>query len=387
MGVTSTGLTIPTLVELQENAVAEFRRDVDPDLDTSVEEPVGQINGVVMREARRVFETIQQVKGALDPASAEGTHLGNVGRLSGTQRRPARASTAGVTLDLDASKVIRAGALISHEDDETVVFRLDADVTATGAGTYTGTATCIETGPTVAVAGKLTVIRSPQSGWNSVTNALDAVTGQDQESDTAYRIRRELQLQQPGSATPGGVRSDVLDAGAVNVQVLENGSGKVDANGLLPWSIEVVVYDGTVAGTALTDDQIAQAIYDTRGAGTRTLGTSEGDATQPDGTTFAVKFSRPATVDIYMVGVGVGTFDADLVKASLVDYAHGDGGIQLPGVDLTTLLYKARCLTVSGVTDVTTLFVGRTASPTSEGNLVLAPREIAALDTSRIDFT
>ncbi len=50
--------------------------------------------------------------------------------------------------------------------------------------------TCTETGATFASAGNLSVIDTPVSGWDSVTNAEDAVVGRDVETDTAALQRR-----------------------------------------------------------------------------------------------------------------------------------------------------------------------------------------------------
>lgn len=62
---------------------------------------------------------------------------------------------------------------------------------AQAAGT---TATCTQTGPNFVPAGFLTVIGSPISGWNAVTNPLDCITGSNIETDTEALARRELSL-------------------------------------------------------------------------------------------------------------------------------------------------------------------------------------------------
>lgn len=58
----------------------------------------------------------------------------------------------------------------------------------------TGSATCTETGPNFVKAGTLTVIGSPTSGWTSVTNQLDCITGSNTESDTDALTRRDTLL-------------------------------------------------------------------------------------------------------------------------------------------------------------------------------------------------
>jgi hypothetical protein len=51
-------------------------------------------------------------------------------------------------------------------------------------------ATCIVNGPNFVAAGFLNSIGSPTSGWASVTNPLDCITGRNEEGDTAALTRR-----------------------------------------------------------------------------------------------------------------------------------------------------------------------------------------------------
>ena len=385
MPLSSTGLTIPTLEELNDTTVADQRTNIDSNIDTNTEEPVGQLNGTYLPKLRELYETLQQINNSLDPANSEGMRLDTTCSLTGTQRRGPKFSFAPLTLDLDASTTIFAGSIVTHSDDPTIRFILDANITSTTAGDYTARFTSDIAGEISAVAGKLTVIATPVAGWNSATNALDAVLGRNIESDTALRIRRELQLQRIGSATPDGIRSDVLDNDdAVSVQVFENDSDTQDKDGRPAWTIEVVVYDGTTNGTLLSSTDIAQAIYDSRAAGTRTFGNTSGIATKSDGTTKTIFFSRPVEREIFVELTATGSGDPALVKAALVDLANGEAGIQLPGVDVISLRYEAEPLTVEGVTNVTAFAIGFSASPSSSADLAIGVREIAAFDTSRI---
>lgn len=388
MTVDASGLTIPTIEELLADTVAEQRANVDSNIDTDTEEPVGQLNGVYIPKVRELYETLQIVNNALDPFNAEGMALATVCSLTGTQRRPVKFSFADVTLGLDAGATVFKGSIVQHSDDPSIRFLSDLDVTAGLAGDYIIRFTCDTPGDISAVAGKLSVIASPVSGWNTATNATDATRGNDIESDTALRIRRELQLQRIGSATPDGIRSDVLDLDdAVSVQVYENDTEEIDSNGLRPWSIEVVVYDGTPGGSALDRDLIAQSIYDSRAAATDTFGNTSGTAIKADGDEKKIKFSRPVEKLVWIELTVTGSFDPDLVKAALVNLANGPAGIQLPGVDVISLRYEAEPLNVPGVTNVTAFAIGFTASPTADADLIIGVRDIAALDTSRIIVT
>lgn len=58
----------------------------------------------------------------------------------------------------------------------------------------TGSATCTVNGPNVVPSGSLSVIGTPVSGWTSVTNPLDCITGSLIETDTEALARRNTLL-------------------------------------------------------------------------------------------------------------------------------------------------------------------------------------------------
>lgn len=81
------------------------------------------------------------------------------------------------------------------------VTNTNVSTTITGAKAQgIGSATCTTTGPNFVAANTLTVIGSPVSGWASVTNQLDCLTGTNVEDDTQALTRRanELALQANG---------------------------------------------------------------------------------------------------------------------------------------------------------------------------------------------
>lgn len=77
----------------------------------------------------------------------------------------------------------------------TTVINVAAKTTVIGAPAEgVGAATCTVNGPNFVSAGFLTVIGSPVSGWASVNNPLDCITGSNLESDTAALARRSTLL-------------------------------------------------------------------------------------------------------------------------------------------------------------------------------------------------
>lgn len=79
--------------------------------------------------------------------------------------------------------------------DGTVVINVNIANGTTGAPAQVVTsATCTVTGPNFVPANYLNIIGSPISGWTSVNNPLDCITGADQETDTAALARRATLL-------------------------------------------------------------------------------------------------------------------------------------------------------------------------------------------------
>lgn len=86
-----------------------------------------------------------------------------------------------------------------------------------------GTATCAVTGPNAVLAGQLTTIGSPVSGWASVTNELDVLKGSDTEKDLAALARRSTLL----AAQASGPLQSIIErvqkvAGVTNVSGFAN---------------------------------------------------------------------------------------------------------------------------------------------------------------------
>ncbi len=129
-----------------------------------------------------------------------------------------------------------------------------------------------ETGPVLALAGRLTRIETPLSGWDRLYNAEDAELGRDRESDTALRARlsrsRYLLASGVAGAIEARLRQDI--PGVRAARVVEN-DADVDVDGRPPHSFEVVVDANTDAETGLA---VAQLIESLRPAGVAAVSTA-----------------------------------------------------------------------------------------------------------------
>jgi hypothetical protein len=396
-GVTPAGFVPKTLDVILADIVARLKASsaVGPAQDYSTTAPLGQIVGALASEIAEVWELGQGVYNSGDPEAVEGVPQDQLYSLTGSERIAARASTCVCTLNLDPGITVAEGSQISVDGRPDLTFTLDADVTNSGgsAADFPGSFTCTATGPITANAGTLTVIDTAVSGWNSVTNAADAVLGRDAANAIEYRQRWSDERAQRGSTTVSAIRAALLDtettpafATIETVLVLENKLDTADANGLPPHSVEAILDDGPIP--SVDDDAIAQVIWD-RGAsaGINTHGNTSGTATDSEGVEHVVYFSRVTRRPVYVRlavtrGAAYPTNGDALVSAAIV----AAGNALKVEEDVIALYMRFQAFSVAGVVDVPTFHLAFTILPTEGDNLTVGYRERATFDTTQIGF-
>lgn len=243
--------------------------------------------------------------------------------------------------------------------------------------------TAQQSGPFLALAGTLTVIETPVAGWNGVWNLLDALVGANLEGDPALRIRREVELEGDADAAPNAIRAKVLKVGentdnpVTACTVFQNTTMTVDANGLPPKSVEVLVQGGV-------DADILQTVFDTVAGGIETVGNQSGNVTDDGENIQLVKFSRANLLLVYV------TFNLEVDPAlfpvtggitlgalvSLITYAIGKG------VAASALIPTA--FQIPGVVNCPLPFIGLAASPSTSTTIIAGSHDRAMFDSSRV---
>lgn len=270
-------------------------------------------------------------------------------------------------------------------------------ITETTPGVDQGLAQCTaqETGPTVANAYTLTVIDTPVSGLDSVRNVEDATLGRDIESCAAYRSRRQTELQISRAGPTEAIRGNVLDLNddetknpLDSVTIIENTTGTVDAGDRPGKSFEVFVAER--GGLTTRDQEVAQAIFESKPAGIESFGDVSKTVTDSQGFEHTIKFSRPTEVDIWLILDLTTTSEYptngdDQVKALMVTW-----GNEL-GVGQDIIVYPdlvGQLAAIPGITDVG-VKIGLSDPPTLDDNIPIddgtgGDAEISAWDTARI---
>jgi hypothetical protein len=394
-GVVPEGFRAKTQREILDEIETDQKADISPTLDVSAQSPDGQRNAVVSRELALLWELLQVCNDGLDRDKAEDDQLIALCKLTGTTPHGATISEVSCTCNLDIGTVLTPGvhfAAVLNKPD--VLFTPKASAypsgfTAPSTGNHAVTFVAVDAGPVLANAGTLTVIMTTITGWNSITNPLDAKPGQPADTNETLRERQAQEVAAAGSGTPAAIKADILqleDTTGTRVvqsaQVLNNTSDLPDpVTGVPGKSFEVIVDDSPT----LPNDQIAQAIFDVAGAGIYSHGTLSGTAVDEEGVSYPIKFSRPTDRNVWVTFETVVTTsaypgDAEF-KSQVVTYLRDRIGVGDPVPELTCWLAGGN---VAGVKSIGAVKLGFAVSPTGTDDLAASPRERPRFDTTRI---
>lgn len=379
-GLSSTGLEIKTLEEIQNEINQSLRDGISASLNLTETSLLGQANGAYASQARQLWELALASHASRSRSQATGEALDAIGELTGTIREAATHSTVTVTVVATAGSYA-AGTLILHPVGAPER-RFANKTTVTGNGSYVFEAE--ETGPVRADAGTLTVIAETVAGFTSGTNPTDADLGSDVEIDSVYRRRQVDELARPGSTTVDAIRADLLDTeGVTFATVYENDTDVTNGDGVPPHSIEAVVLGGT-------DAVVRAAVFRAKAAGIRAYGTNSGTVSDSQGNSHTIAFSRPSDVNIYVSATLTyldGVYPGDTaIKQAIADWADEYLGV---GHDVLRARLFAEFFVAGagGIVNISSLTLGTSASPVGTADITIGVRQRAVFDTSRIVLT
>ena len=388
--VDETGLQIKTIEEILEELSTQQKAEIDSALNTNPDEPIGELNGIFAAQLREIWEVAEVAYNGFNPDAAEGFLLEKLSALTGTKKEGATKGTVTCDIDIDIGTTLLSGTHFANVvGDPDNRWTPQADFTSPSSGVHPVVFEAENVGAIIANSGTITVISTAVVGWNSVTNPLDAVPGKEIDTNEELRKRREEELRATGSATVDAMRADILaDPDVSQCTVFENVTDTTDLlTGLPAHSLEAVVFDGTPP--VLTNAAVAQLIWDTKPAGILAFGLESGVATDTLGTFHTMGFSRPAEIEIWIeifvsINIATGYAGSAALEAALV--ALNDSDLLL-GRDVIANRLTEIAMAFDGVFDVTSTQLDFSEFPVATANLVIQPREIARLDTSRILVT
>lgn len=284
-------------------------------------------------------------------------------------------------------------AEISGVTGTTFEYNVDSGAVSPATGTitaYQATAVAMEaqnTGPVVALAGTLINISGTVPGIVEAENADDATEGVNAETDAEARARADASINIAGGGFREAIITKLLNvSGVTAATVFSNVSNVTDSNGRPPGSVECFVTGGT-------DADVADAVYNSVSDGVQTFGTTTEIITDSQGQSVTIKFSRLASVRIYV--------DVELTKNT--DISNGDlypvdGDTQVaaalaliefePGQDVwESTLRNAITSAVPGIISIDVLEFDTVTPPVNTATIAIADTNFANIDSSDVNVT
>lgn len=346
----------------------------EPDYDRDV--LVGNLSEIMAFMLWQLSEAGQAVYDARSPSNATGLQLGNLALIVGVPRNPATFSTTILTCTGGDGTPITQGKIAEgggDNDDQRWVITQDATIGDVTTGTVDVTARAEDKGQIVATIGQIDKIVTTVTGWTGVTNAAAADPGNDRETDSELRVRRQAALQAAGSTSTNAILSGLLNLDDVtSAVVVDNKTGTAvvtDGIAIDPYAVASVVAPNSLS--AAQQQLVIEAIYNNLGAGTATSGDQSGTVTKRDGRSETINFYFGADSDVDLVWVlemdpgFVVTDVEDTLDDSVVDYFATLflGGTVYP-MDLICLAAN-----IDGIANVTSLTLnGGTVPVTHDAN-------------------
>jgi len=297
--VDSTGLQTDTVTDLVTALETGFRSIYGADINLNVNSPDAQMINLFAQAVIDTLDCITQVYNSFNPNLATGVVLDQRVAINGLVRSGATFTRTNVAVTTDRSVTLNGVDLypttaFTVSDSTGNKFFLENTVSLL-AGVHSLSFVSAVPGQIETTPNTINTITTITLGVTAVNNPDSAIiTGQNQETDVALRLRREVSVALPSQGYLEGLTGALLGLSNVAYAVVyENDSSTTDANGIPGHSIWCVVDGGSNA-------DIAEVIYNKRNAGCGMYGSVLVSVPQVNGFDFIVKFDRPVYENIYI---------------------------------------------------------------------------------------
>ena len=379
---TEDGLQIETYQEIYDRKVEGYKSIYGNDIDLEPNTPDGQRIAIESKNLLDLQTQFQSLYSSLDPDFAMGAFLDVILKLNGTYRNPATRSQAQITLDSNSTRTLPSGFVVKDSLDQKWETVNDYNLVV---GSNTVSVFAQQWGSIAAAPNTITEAVTVLIGISNITNPLAATVGEDEETDTAVRIKRNRSLGNPAYSVIGSLIAKIsLINGVTDCTAYENKTNFTDARGIPPHSTWLIVKGGDNA-------EIAKTYVFQKTAGCNTFGATSTTYTEeilrPDGNTFTINhtmnFSRPTDVNVYVrlnvQSISSDPLDLDLIKQKIAEKTLSISEI-LKATDLYEYAYNAgRNFTAYGL-DISTdsiTWVNTMIEPNLDQILVIDESNIA----------
>lgn len=316
--IDANGISAPPYTDIYQSLQASFQVIYGLDSYITPDSQDGQLLAIIAKAISDCNDTAIAVYNQFRPDGAQGVGLSSLVKLTGIRRLVPSNSQVDLQIVGQVGTVITNGRAADGAGNQ---WALPTTVTIPPAGFIIVTATCTTAGAVEAAVGAVIDIATPTLGWQSVTNPSVASTGAPVESDAALRLRQAQSVAQPSSTVLFGILGAVKAVvGVTQAVIYENDTGSIDADGLPPHSIAVVVIGGDATA-------IATAIMLRKTPGAFTYGTTTIAVVDDAGVVHNISFFVPTVIAI-KVGITIKAFPGysgttgNQIKQAVADYIN-----------------------------------------------------------------
>lgn len=202
------GVLVPAVSDILAGVIADFQAAFGGGFNPSLATPQGQwatTLAACIDAANEVFLAMAQ---GVDPAFATGRMQDAIGRIYFLQRNPATATAVIATCVGAVGTVLPAGT--QALDIAGNIYVTVDDFTIAAPGNVDATFYNQKPGPIPCPANTLNVIYKAVSGWDTVNNAADGITGRNVEGASQFEARRSQSVAQNARNTNGAILGALL---------------------------------------------------------------------------------------------------------------------------------------------------------------------------------
>lgn len=284
--LTNAGVIASTYYEIVEYLKAEYRAIYGDDVYLENDSQDGQWIGVIARLIAECGAVSADVYASFSPKTAKGEALSRNVAINGIRRALASYSYVDVVISGTPGTEIKNGFATDKNNNKWVFAE---SIMIPESGYITVTARSEKLGAILAQIGSVNVIGKPTRGWVSVINETTSQLGVPIENDAKLRQRQALSVAIPTQSKLDGIKGALFGLGGVSrCKTYENETDKVDALGLPPHSVCVVVSGGDA-------EEIAQIMRAKKSMGCRYFGNTD--------ITIMNNFNEPQVISLYRPNV------------------------------------------------------------------------------------
>lgn len=261
--LTNAGVIASTYYEVVEYLKAEYRAIYGDDVYLENDSQDGQWIGVIARLIAECGAVSADVYSSFSPKTAKGEALSRNVAINGIRRALASYSYVDLIITGTPGTEIKNGFATDKNNNKWIFAE---SIMIPESGLITVTARSEKLGAILAQIGSVNVIGKPTRGWTGVNNETTSQLGVPVEGDAKLRQRQALSVAIPAQSKLDGIKGALFGLGGVSrCKTYENETDKVDALGLPPHSVCIVVSGGDA-------EEIAQIMRAKKSMGCRYFG-------------------------------------------------------------------------------------------------------------------